>query len=731
MTVIYAFLAIGIIIFLHELGHFMAAKLVGVPVERFALGFDPYKARLISFKPGQFIEFFFGLIHIPIGGSKAADADEESDQTEYLIGLVPFGGYVKMTGENPDDEEDSCPDGLQNKSAGARALVFVAGVVMNIISGFFFFILAFSAGVEFPAPTIGGTIQGMPAWEAGLRAGDKILMVDGEPVTEYTEVLLGIALGERGMTVDVKVERPPQDPGGAPEVLDFAVPRTWNAVRGMSTIGLEQVSAESTLAGEPPENTAAQKAGLKEGDRIIGATLGGIKLPNLASQRLMNVLLHHMQLFPGEPVDLVIEREGEQKPLELRLEPSEGPEAPPVPRIGVAAGGGTYVKNIAGGSSAEAVFKVDDRLLSIDGERVHSMQWELLSKHYGKDSLPLKILRQGKEVDAGISGGNLLSLLLNSEIQWAGRDLGVGDIKEASPLHKAGLRKGDRVLRIGKEPVYELNDLVVFLAENNRAGHLLTVSRDDKELQVQLAGSELEENADLTWHTFPTISMVTPNGPADKAGITAGSKILQVNGKEIFSFSDLSSSIMAQAERQQDPQATKDLEISWIDPEGNTHKGTVTASSPAPANKGFILKSATVEIQAGILKSFELGIKRSIITVEQVFLTLRSLIRRDVEAKNLAGPVGIIHIFSRVAEGSLVQLLFWMGMVSMNLAVLNLLPIPILDGGHLFFLLLEKMKGSPVSTKIQFASMQVALVLFLSLALYVPWNDITRLIFGF
>ncbi len=105
--------------------------------------------------------------------------------------------------------------------------------------------------------------------------------------------------------------------------------------------------------------------------------------------------------------------------------------------------------------------------------------------------------------------------------------------------------------------------------------------------------------------------------------------------------------------------------------------------------------------------------------------------RRDVEAKNLAGPVGIIHIFSRVAEGSLVQLLFWMGMVSMNLAVLNLLPIPILDGGHLFFLLLEKMKGSPVSTKIQFASMQVALVLFLSLALYVTWNDITRLIFGF
>ena len=84
-----------------------------------------------------------------------------------------------------------------------------------------------------------------------------------------------------------------------------------------------------------------------------------------------------------------------------------------------------------------------------------------------------------------------------------------------------------------------------------------------------------------------------------------------------------------------------------------------------------------------------------------------------------------------MAAGSLVQLLFWMGMVSMNLAVLNLLPIPILDGGHLFFLLIEKLKGSPVSTRIQFASMQVAMILFLSMALYVTWNDITRLFSGF
>ena len=153
MTVIYAFLAIGIIIFLHELGHFMAAKFVGVPVEKFALGFDPYKLRLISFKPGEYVEIL-GRFRISLGTSVSEstgkeESPAEDEQTEYLIGLVPFGGYVKMTGENPEEDEESCPDGLQNKSPGARALVFVAGVVMNIISGFIFFIMAFASGVEF------------------------------------------------------------------------------------------------------------------------------------------------------------------------------------------------------------------------------------------------------------------------------------------------------------------------------------------------------------------------------------------------------------------------------------------------------------------------------------------------------------------------------------------------------------------------------------------------------
>ncbi|MFP6737391.1 MAG: site-2 protease family protein [Planctomycetota bacterium] len=734
MTIIYAFLAIGIIIFLHELGHFMAAKLVGVPVERFALGFDPYKLRLISFKPGQYLEIL-GRIRIPLGKTDSASTGKKEiphgdEQTEYLIGLVPFGGYVKMTGENPEEEEESCPDGLQNKSPSARALVFVAGVVMNIISGFIFFIIAFSAGVEFVGPVVGQAVQGMPAWKAGLQAGDRIIEVDGDRVDDYTEIMLSIALGERDTPVHFKVKRPSQE-----DPISFSFPRIWDSARGMSAVGLTP-PIDSHLAEDPPEGSVAQKAGLKKGDDVIGATLRGVKLPeNLTSETRIGAIWSHMNFFPTEPIELVVRRQNPEKVFSVVLKTTEDPNAPRLPIIGVKVGGGTFIRDIAGGSSAAATFEINDRILSIDGEAVFSMQWELLADHFQKDSLTLKITRQGKEVEAKVKSTDLLSVLLKSEIQWAARDLEVGVIEEGSPLHKSGLRKGDLVLQAGTKTIYQEADLIAFVEANTAEKSDLVVNRGAQEMEITVATEALRNGAGITWRTFPTIGMVTPGGSAEKAGITAGSKIIRIGEKEIFGFSELASAISPPSTggcgRAEFAEPRSPMNISWLKPDGKLQQGPVDPSSPPPAEKGLRFKRSMVRVQSGIIGSFSLGIKRSIITVQQVYATLRSLVRRDVEAKNLAGPVGIIHIFSRVAEGSLIQLLFWMGMVSMNLAVLNLLPIPILDGGHLFFLLIEKLKGSPVSIRIQTVSMQIAMILFLSLALYVTWNDIKRVFFGF
>ena len=92
------------------------------------------------------------------------------------------------------------------------------------------------------------------------------------------------------------------------------------------------------------------------------------------------------------------------------------------------------------------------------------------------------------------------------------------------------MRKSDRVLRIGDREVYSIDDLSAYLAENTQENHELVVSRKSEEKKLTLSAGALEEDAGITWRTFPTISMVTPNGPAARAGITAGSKINEING---------------------------------------------------------------------------------------------------------------------------------------------------------------------------------------------------------
>jgi len=746
MPVIYALLAISSIIIIHELGHFMAAKWVGVPVPRFGLGFASLPIlpksvtkffRLVAYKPGEYIEFIGGLWKISLSGSDTSAVDKNDDQgevvnTEYVLGAIFFGGYVQMEGEEAVEGEEPCPDGLQNKSIGARAIVFVAGVTMNLITGFIFFIIAFASGVDFVTPQVGQTEPGKPAWKAGLQTGDRIIKLDGDRVENFTDVMLPIALGGEGSPVNLTIKRSAREAGKPPKEIVFSIPRERDRTRGMSTIGLSPPYS-SQLAIDPPEGSVAQLAGLKNGDRIIGATLRGVELPtNLARGTLVNAIRNFTTVFPLEPLELVIKRQevGQpEKEFPVRLETVESPKSP---IIGVLLGenGGSFVRNIAGGSIAASTFEIHDQLLSIDGKPVYSVRWELLAEHFKKKSLTLKIRRQSKEIEKTIGSAALLEILLNSEIQWASRDLEVGKIEDGSPLHKAGLRKGDLVLKADTKTVYRESDVTDFLDENTQETGELIVNRNGREMGISISTAALQKRSGLTWRTFPTIRIVTLGGSAQKAGITAGSKIIRLDGKEIFSFDELESILHNHSAKGTTGEAnqTKPLKITWRKPDGSSQDGSITPGSPT-GDKGLRFSRSRFVVKGGIFEAPSLGVKHCVNTVRQIYLTLSSLVKADVAPKNLAGPVGIVNLFSAMAAWSLIQLLFWMGMVSINLAVLNLLPIPILDGGHLFYLLIEKVTGSPVNRKIQEALMLIFFALFILLALYVTFHDIDRIFY--
>ena len=178
-TVIIFTICLGILIFVHEFGHFIMARLKGIRVLKFSLGFGP-----------------------KIIGKKVGD-------TEYVLSALPLGGYVKMAGENMD-EATMAPDEFPAKSVGDRPFVVLAGPVMNIVIAFLLMPLVFLIGIKMPAfledaPVVAWLEEGSPAQIAGVMVGDRIVRIDGKPMSDWEDVATIISTRpELGLKVEVE-----------------------------------------------------------------------------------------------------------------------------------------------------------------------------------------------------------------------------------------------------------------------------------------------------------------------------------------------------------------------------------------------------------------------------------------------------------------------------------------------------------------------------------------------
>lgn len=233
LTLVVFLLVLGVLVFIHELGHFLLAKRAGVRVEAFSFGFGP---RLLGWKTGD---------------------------TDYRICAIPLGGYVKMIGEDPKDEEADREDSFAGKSVGARMKIVVAGPLMNLALPFLLMPLVYLIGIDEPAylfkpADVGWVIQDSPAQKAGFLPGDRIHMIQGEEIPDWERAKILFAANP-DKRLEVEVLR-----GQSPLLLEVT-PESFGPRGGY--VGLLH-DMPSVIGAVSPEMPAAE-AGLEDGDRVV------------------------------------------------------------------------------------------------------------------------------------------------------------------------------------------------------------------------------------------------------------------------------------------------------------------------------------------------------------------------------------------------------------------------------------------------------------------------------
>ncbi|MCP4758264.1 MAG: hypothetical protein GY894_09250 [Planctomycetes bacterium] len=692
INVLLIVLGFGLLVCIHELGHFVAAKWAGIRTHAFAIGFGP---PIFSWRRG--LGFCWGSSETVIVKRCGRSAIQMSDrelkeeglgETEYSLRWLPLGGFVRMLGQDDLDPAGggSGPRSFGAASVGRRMVVISAGVVMNVLLAMGCFIIAFSVGVPFEAPVIGEVVPGSPASRAvavspdipaGILPGDSIRTLDGDDINTFVDIQVASAMSIPGSPIQVAVDRP-----GVSEQLLFSVTPEQSPVSGMLGIGVYPASSlELVDAGMFPQiEELLAEWGLSQqgvGPGWVLRDIGGEPVSNWGE------LDRATRKADGTPLQTQWSKGSDSVSMELHAAPEwealRYAHATPETVLGWEEGIGGFVplvriSRVPQGSINDGVLQGGDVILSCAGvvaPRRRTVR-ELILSAQG-DHVAVRVLRSGNPIDLEMK------------------------------ITRTGLTN-----------------------RTAKAGVFLGYAWD-----TPILAAPMDEIEDAGGEIKPTIAAQISDG------VLPGSRWISVDGNPIETWTDVWSAMRRVAKSEG---STVDVVFENPTPgreqrQVSLHLNEIERSriadlqwQPRTPAFCFLPEYVTLSSEGNPLRALKMGATETWRFIELTYLTIDRLIRGSVGVDQLHGPVGIVHLGSKVADRGMTYLIFFLGIISVNLAVLNFLPLPIVDGGMFLYLVYEKFTGHPPPVGFQNAAMLLGL-LFIGTAFFVTfYNDIARLI---
>lgn len=701
LDVLLAGLGLSGIIFLHELGHFLAAKFCNVYVRTFSIGFGP---------AWPFCQFKFG-------------------ETNYKLGMIPLGGFVAMAGESTgetdpdtpkdDVDDDTDPRSFKNRPVWQRMIIISAGVIMNVILAAICFIIAYSCGVKEMPPVVQSVEPGSAAWQSGMQAGMQVEKINGIDKPWFADIPPEVSTTNKGSKVhlDTTYRGQAKSLDIEPIVAEGAYYPTLG-IGYPAGVKLEYTKRDPLPPYSPntPADTASRRSAANDKPAILpGDTIVGMTDP--ADPTKVTPLADNWNGLPGKQFDYrrrLSTLAGKDITFELQRLDSSEKATVTIPAAfhqdtGLRMKMGQLAAVRVGSSAETAAFN----LQKMEGEKILS-EGDVITKVSVPDSG--KTVTLFDPVDKTANNPLRLPSELN---KWADRT--PGEKKVSVTVAPAGG---------GAERTVELAWDESYREDSFQLGNPNT--------PLALGG------LGLAYRVSNEVVAVVDDSAAAKAGLKAGdvltdvrfnTSVFKLQGKEAVSepksgsWDKVKGHHWAFVNYKLQIQPPHSFEFK-ADRGGVLVEGTVAATPDATWGipwTGLDFRRQTEVQQAnGLGDALGLGSRRTVRSLKTNYQNLYGMAVGRISPLTMSGPITLASMSYKLAGEDLSTLILFLGLISISLAVVNFLPVPVLDGGHMMFLLYEAIFRKPPPSFIHFWLTILGLVCVLCLMVFTIGLDIYR-----